>query len=556
MKESSKIMIIGIDGATFKVVDYLIGQGRLPNLKRMLKEGVRAPLISTIQPLSHTAWVSFYTGKNPGKHGISDVVRRRESSYGFQPVSGSSVLHEPLWSVFSRHGKRVCVYNVPMSYPPRPVNGIMISGMDTPSTESPFTYPASLKEEILKKFPHYTIDVPLDAFVSTHHPQPIKNRIKESHENLTLQVEIIDYLLSKEEWDLFIGIITVTDRLQHLLWKYAEKKINGEEMTEDEELYAEGILGAYVHVDKAIGHFVERYGAGRKIMIMSDHGFGLLVKDVHLNNFLAEHGFLSYHPFSFQKRAEAYFRKTARRNLPLWFKKFIKGTVINVSPWFDIPAQRIDWKKTKVYSVGSFGNLYINLKGREPMGIVEPGSHYESVREEVISRLYELKDPEDGRPVIDRVYKREEVYHGDALDLLPDIFIVMRNYSYLALNQFEEIQPSKGVFGKPLKAIGELSHTGSHRLEGILMMQGENILKGKEGEASMLDIAPTILCTSELPILEDYDGKILLDFFEPSWWEKRDIHYELHPYRPEEEVDFSKGEERLVKERLQGLGYL
>lgn len=549
-------MVIGIDGGTFKAIDYLISRGRLPNLKKILGKGVRAPLMSTIQPLSHTAWVSFYTGKNPGKHGISDVVRRRENSYGLQPISGNSVLHEPLWSVFSRHERRVCVYNVPISYPPRPVNGILISGMDTPSTESPFTYPASLKEEMLKKFPHYTIDVPLDAFVSAHHPQPIKHRIKESHENLTMQVEVIDYLLSKEEWDLFIGIITVTDRLQHLLWRYAEKKINDEEMTEDEELYGEGILGAYVQIDKAIGHFVERYGAGRKIMILSDHGFGPLVKDVHLNNFLADHGFLSYHPFPFSKRAKAYFRRAARRNLPLWFKRFIKGTVIKVPPFFDIPAQRIDWKRTKVYSVGSFGNLFINLKGREPMGIVEPGSHYESVREELISRLYELKDPEDGGGVVDRVYKKEELYHGEALDLLPDIFVVMRNYSYLALNQFEEIQPSKAVFGKPLKAIGELSHTGSHRLEGILIMQGENILMGKEGEASMLDIAPTLLYASGLPILKDHDGKILLDFFEPSWREKKEINYELHAYQPEEEVDFSKREEKLVKERLQGLGYL
>jgi len=549
-------MIIGIDGATFRVIDYLTRQGRLPHVKKMMREGVRASLRSTIQPLSHTAWVSLYTGKNPGKHGICDAVRRRKDSYGLQPINANLVHHEPLWSILSRHGKRVCVYNVPITYPPRPVNGIMISGMDTPSVESIFTYPESFREELLREFPDYTIDLPLDAFVAAHHPQPLRYQVGRIYETLGMQINIIDYLASKEEWDLFFGIITVTDRLQHLLWRHVEGKLEGRKLTGDDEWYAQSVFGAYDQIDDALGNLLRRYGSSRRIMIVSDHGFGPLVKDVHLNNLLAEYGFLSYHPTSFWESTKVRLRRVAQRNLPERVKKNIRKTFSKRHPFFERLARQIDWKNTKVYSLGYFGNLYVNLKGREPMGIVERGSDYESLIEELASKLHGLKDPDDGKRVVDRVYRREELYHGEALDLIPDIFLVMRNYSYMALNQFKEIQPSGGIFGDSLGGMGELSHTGSHRLEGILIFHGENVVRGKEGEASILDIAPTVLYASELPILKGYDGKIPFDFFEPAWREERKVEYESHEYRWKEEGYYSEREEEDVKERLQSLGYL
>src|SRR4030042_3444570 len=121
------------------------------------------------------------------------------------------------------------------------------------------------------------------------------------------------------------------------------------------------------------------------------------------------------------------------------------------APSFEMLSRRIDWNRTKVYSIGYFGNLFVNLKGREPLGIVERGSEYESLLEEVISKLYELKDPEDGKTVVERVYRKEELYRGEAFDVIPDLFLVMRNYAYMAMNQFGEIELSKGIFGKPLK---------------------------------------------------------------------------------------------------------
>jgi predicted AlkP superfamily phosphohydrolase/phosphomutase len=548
-------MIIGIDGGNFKVIDYLVSQGRLPNLNKLMSRGVKAELVSTIPPLSHTAWVSLYTGKNPGKHGICDAVRRRKDSYSLQPINANLVTQEPLWSVLSRHSKRVCIYNVPITYPPRPVNGIIISGMDTPGTDSPFAYPENMKEEILENFPHYKIDLPLDTFVSAHHPQPLKYQIEKIYEGLETQLKMIDYLLSKEDWDLFFGVITATDRLQHLLWRFAEKKFEGKEMTGEEEVYAEKVFGAYSLIDDAIGQFLQRFGS-RRIMVLSDHGFGPLRKDVHLNNFLAEQGFLSYRPQSLLNRTKAYVRRMGRRNLPSTVKKYIKRSFAMREPFFERLSRQIDWKRTQVYSLGYFGNLFVNLKGREPLGIVEQGREYESVVDKVISKLYELMDPEDGEGVVERAFRKEELYRGEAFDVIPDVFLVMRNYAYMALNQFGEIEPSKGIFGKPLKGMGELTHTGSHRPEGILIVHGENVVKGKVGKASILDIAPTVLYGLGLPILKNYDGKILSDFLDPSWTKEKRVDYDVHEYSWKEGTYYSESEEKDVKNKLQGLGYL
>jgi len=554
-KESDRFMIIGIDGGTFKVMDYLVSQGRLPNLSKLMAEGVKAELVSSIPPLSHNAWVSLYTGKNTGKHGVCDAVRRKKDSYSLQPINANLVSQEPLWSVLSRHRKRVCIYNVPITYPPRPVNGIMISGMDTPGTGSSFVYPEPVKEEILRKFPQYLIDLTLDAFVSAHHPQPIKYQAERIYECLETQIKVIDYLLSMEDWDFFFGVITATDRLQHLLWRYAENKFEARGMTEEEEGFAEKVFGAYALIDEAIGQFLQRYGFGR-IMVLSDHGFGPLMKDVHVNNLLAEYGFLSYYPQSLLGKAKGYVQRMARQNLPLTLKKRIKRAFAMREPLFEKLSRQIDWKRTKIYSLGYYGNLFVNLKGREPLGIVERGSEYESVREEVISKLYELIDPEDGKPVVARAYRKEELYWGEALDALPDVLLVMRNYAYMAMNQLQDIGPSKGIFGKPVGAMGELAHTGNHRPDGILILHGENVAKGKEGKASLLDIAPTVLYVSGLPILKDYDGKILFDFLEPSWTKEKKVDYDHYEFSWNEGAYYSESEAKAVKDKLQGLGYL
>ena len=154
----SRVVILGLDGATFTLLDPLL-LGRLPNLGLLMREGVHGPLRSTIHPLTPAAWTSAVTGLNPGKHGIFDFRRRRPGSYALEPVNARRRDGAPLWSLLSDMGRRVGVFNVPMTYPPEPVNGFMVSGMDTPGTDSSFVYPAALRSLLLQAVPGYQIDL-------------------------------------------------------------------------------------------------------------------------------------------------------------------------------------------------------------------------------------------------------------------------------------------------------------------------------------------------------------------------------------------------------------
>ena len=161
--ERERVLVIGIDGATFDLLTPWMEEGFLPNLAALMGSGSHGPLRSTIPPITASAWTSFQTGKNPGKHGLFDFTQYRPGSYETSYVNASSVLAEPLWQVLSRQGKRVVVINVPVTYPPRPVNGYLISGMLTPSMDVEFTYPPDLYQQMVREIGDYQIFLPARA---------------------------------------------------------------------------------------------------------------------------------------------------------------------------------------------------------------------------------------------------------------------------------------------------------------------------------------------------------------------------------------------------------
>ena len=174
----NKVVLIGLDGADFKIIDYLISRGRLPYISRLVQNGSRATLQSLIHPVSASAWVSLYTGKNPGKHGVVDFVRRKKGTYDLEPINRGCVTEKPIWSILTECGKRVCIFNVPVTYPPDVVNGIIVSGMDSPSINKDFTYPVDLKKELLRRFPAYDFDKSVNFFVNRTSSDPIGDNLR------------------------------------------------------------------------------------------------------------------------------------------------------------------------------------------------------------------------------------------------------------------------------------------------------------------------------------------------------------------------------------------
>jgi len=208
----------------------------------------------------------------------------------------------------------------------------------------------------------------------------------------------------------------------------------------------------------------------------------------------------------------------------------------------------VDWQRTKAYSLGHVGQIYINLKGREKFGIVNRGNEYETIRDEIIDKLKKLRDPETGELVVDKVMKKEELYKGQYLERAPDLFVFSRNSEYDA---FALMAQNTEIFCDHFKG-----QSGNHRLHGIFAANGPSIRSGIQIEgAGIIDIAPTLLYLMGLPIPDDLDGKVLKDIFQPSFLKKMPPRFEK-ARQMEKKKGKSEGDEEEIKERLRELGYL
>lgn len=549
-----RVIVLGLDGATFNFLMPLIRRGELPNLARLIEGGVHGGLESTLPPYTAPAWASFATGKNPGKHGVVDFWEGSSQDGRRTPVSSRSIRGETLWSILSREGRKVAVINLPLTYPPSPVNGVMISGMMTPSEEADYTFPRSLKEELKARIGDYAVN-PYGRFGRNAH------FLKKAIYWIEKREKANRYLLEKCRWDLFISVIQAPDPIQHHFWCLLDPdhpNYNEAEARKYERL----ILECYRKVDRVVGHRLQELDDETTLFVISDHGFGPAHKYFHLNRFLADLGLLAFQsPRSALREGS---RKVLGRGANLW-RRFLRAidlfelrTRVLDSRVRTAIRERIDrtlsppidWAKTKAYGQDLAGqSIYINLRGRENRGSVEPGEEYEEVRDYIIGELMKLKDPETQEPIIAYACKKEELYQGEYLDSLPDIVFSLGSRPYLPTRRLsapsivEEIPPH--------------AVSGMHREEGLFIAFGSKVKEGISiAGAKIIDLAPTILYAMKVAIPEGMDGRVLLEIFEPSYVASTPLRYqkpsamEAPPYRYTEE------EREEIEARLRSLGYL
>ena len=280
-----KTVIIGLDGATFDIIKPLARAGRLPILSRLIKEGASAPLRSTILPNSFPGWASCTTGTSEGMHGVFSPFIKNPGHYTVRAMSGRDIMTRHVWDILTEHGGRSIVLNVPTTYPPEPINGLMVTGMLTPGLESEFTFPASLKGELLAELPDYVIE---PERIPDKHARA--NEFRRSIEN---REAALRFLLGRGEWDFLMVVFSVLDRAQHDYWADMDPAHPRHDPKTPRE-FREFIHEIYERLDAAVGRLLEHLSAESRVFVVSDHGFCSELFEVRVNELLATAGLLAF----------------------------------------------------------------------------------------------------------------------------------------------------------------------------------------------------------------------------------------------------------------------
>lgn len=534
-----KTVIIGLDGATFDIITPLAGAGRLPVLSRLIAEGASAPLRSTILPNSFPGWSSCTTGTSEGMHGVFSPFIKNSASYTVRAMSGRDIQTRHAWDFMTDLGGRSIVLNVPTTYPPEPINGIMITGMLTPGLASGFTYPASFKSELLKAIPDYIIEP--ERIPDKHARASEFRRSIEGHERA------FDFLMKQGEWDFAMMVFSVLDRAQHDYWADMDPRHPRHDPNTPAE-FRNFIHETYERLDGAIGRLMEKLPAGVRLLVVSDHGFCSELFEVRVNELLASAGLLAFKsPASRRSRArvKSLKEKISRRLLPTRPNGNSLDRKVQYGSAF---LDEIDWARTRAFFAQDKG-VWANLAGREPSGIVRE-SEFDDVMEEARRALLNITSPEDGAPVFEKVMRREEAFNGRWSDRLPDLVMIPRRDEYV----YNE-RPSYGDVIVPAD-----STTGTHSRDGIFIAWGRGIESGVKfiTQPNLRDVGPTALASLGCPLTTDMDGRALVEIFSGQVEPRRvgSSYRDGDNAAASTESVYNAGEEAELRERLRALGYI
>ncbi len=499
-----KTLIIGLDGATFDIIKPLAKEGKLPTFKKIMEEGSFGELQSTIPAATLPAWPSFMTGVNPGKHGVFDFMGRKGQEYYGKIMTSSDIKAKTIWHILSEAGKKCIAINIPATYPPYKINGLMITGMLTPK-DKPFTYPPELKNEL----PDYTIEI--DPYLAdrsdTNEFLEELISIAKKRLNATLQ------LLNTNPWDVAMVVFRITDIIGHKKWHEFNK-----------------VQQVYMVMDNILSTLIDTYSSRANFILMSDHGFGELSKAFYVNTFLESIGLLKFKKvLPSEQRTEKIYTLlgknkkqsgitdtlaklgiTAEKALHVINKLHLTPLVKIVPQNFKskVPAINydIDWDNTKAYCSAFFTtetqSININLKGRDPNGSVEQ-KEYSKIRDFLITKLNELTDPKTAEKVVIKAYKKEEAYTGPYLEEAPDIILLLnKGYKMSNTRHANDI----------VRHLPDLK--GKHEVNGIFMAYGTDIgAVPNIPNLKITDVAPTILFMNDQPISKNMDGQVIRNIF-------------------------------------------
>lgn len=456
-----KVFVIGLDSIPPELL-FDKWLDKLPNFKGLISKSTYGELESTIPAITCPAWMCMMTSVNPGKLGLYGFRNRSGYDYDGLSFANSMAVHfDTVWDVLSKIGKKVVVVGVPMTYPPKPVNGCLVSCFMTPDTKSEYTYPSDLKNEVEAVSNGYILDV------EEYRSENKDTILKAIYEMTEKRFKLTRHFIRTKDWDFFMMVEMGPDRLHHAFWKYFDnehpKFVPGSK-------YKDAVFNYYKYLDDEIGKTLGLLNDDVMILVVSDHGTKKMVGGICINEWLIQNGYMKLVQYPSESTP---------------FNKLV-----------------VDWENTKVWGEGGYyGRVFINVKDREPKGVVAQ-HHYEHFRNELIKKLEDLRD-ENGRNINTKVFKPEEIY-SECNGIPPDLIVYYGNLDWRAIGSVG----TKSVWASE-------NDTGpddaNHSQQGIFIMKNgmtKNNIR-KKG-ATIYDIAPTILKYIDVRAPQSMEGKVIL----------------------------------------------
>lgn len=546
---SLRALVIGLDGATFDLLQPMVEQGWLPNLGRVLEQGAHGVLRSTTPPLTAPAWSSFLTGLTPGGHGVFSFGRRLGA--GLQPefVNGAAIHGPRLWQWLAQEGLTCGCINVPMTWPPQPMppGSYLVSGMETPSSDSPFTDPAELASDLR------AMGYVCDLRVKLHErdvgsPAGVTSVAHDLLHVLQRREAAIFKLFHERPTDVLTVVFETPDRLQHWAWRAIDELLAAKDAPQSRPATAlhEAVETCYRELDRIVGRLLrEATGPHTHVFLLSDHGFGPLHSRFHADQWLAEQGWLVY------DAGKAALRQRLRQPLRA-VKRLVPRPLLRRGRQALAVNRIIDWQHTQAYSGRTMEHaIYVNLRGREPCGVVAP-EEYDRLRQKIREALLALRDPRVDQPLVSAAYLREDLYRGPYVEEAPDLlFELAPGY-----------EPTSELSRQGILSDASAEGAGIHQPEGIFMLLGPGAPPGvRLPEQRIEDVLPTILYALRLPAPTALDGRIALAAFAPDYLAQHppivsDRRLAANGEDTVSRSGFTAEEALQVEQRLAALGYL
>ncbi|NLE76865.1 MAG: hypothetical protein GX605_08955 [Chloroflexi bacterium] len=549
-----RVLVVGWDGATWELLRPWVDEGRLPHLARLLAEGASGPLTTTLPPVSASAWSSFATGANPGKHGLVDFVAPEPGGYRVGITNAQARSLPTLWELLSSVGRPVIAAGVPGTYPPMAVNGVVVSSFLAPGPESSYTYPRELKQELRAHFGDFPLS-PSEA----HRNGDIERFVQDMLDCAHGRMQTFRYLLQNKPWDLATVVFMSPDTLQHELWHLLDPT----HPRHDPRLAPgarQGALRLFAQLDAYLGELLDLAGNDSVTVLLSDHGFGPFHSFLHLNNWLLQQGWLrlrrgpgtalKHLAFRLGLTPLNVLRVVSALGLGRLRAQVKGGKKGGLLRRLFLSFDDVDWARTRAFAVGNFGQVYVNTAGVRAQGCVQPGAEYEAVREGIAAAALRLRDPANGAPVVLEVHRREEIFSGDQLPRLPDLLVHTDRRRYVSFGHAD--------FGSNRLLEAGFGQSGHHTMEGILAMRGPGICPGQTLQAAhILDLAPTLLYLLGQTPPPYMDGRLLAEALEgvPAAADPS-AHPALAATEGVAASAYSVDDEAEVRRRLEDLGYL